>query len=225
MNDDFLNMLFDELRLSKAQISTLYTTIETMKQEQLELKETVRHLQHQALSPTQSLKTAPVHLPLTLKLLAFGSFNTEKFPIAVEQFIQNYASHITTLTYLNVHKKMLTPVMIVPKLPNNIDADPWKENKRKELYQNIQNDFITAYKHPVSFGKAYTYVTAEKTYRTAYEFIVDIAVRVNIVLKDIDVVPFIYQRSEHGFWKTKMCAIELCLCRRCMAHRCCTTKK
>ena len=105
MNDDFLNMLFDELRLSKAQISTLYTTIETMKQEQLELKETVRHLQLQALSPTRTLKTAPVHLPPTLKLLAFGSFNMEKFPIAVEQFIQNYASHITTFTYLNVHKK------------------------------------------------------------------------------------------------------------------------
>ena len=199
LNDNFLNTLFDELRLSKAQICALHNTIEAMKKEQLELKESVRLLEQQtlervALEPQPHRTLASIHThtttahvvpenisnPHTLKSLAFHSFGKMKFSHALEQYLQKYPSHIKTITVLKVHERVLIPVMIIPTLPKENDPDPWKENKRKEFYKKMQDDFVTAYESSVSFGEAFTYVTTDKTYKTAQEFVVDVAIRVNV---------------------------------------------
>ena len=172
MNDELLNLLFDEIKLCKSQINVLQTNIDNLQKEQKILKESMCSCKK------HSIKT--VFNTETLRTLAFNSFHEKQFDPLIDTYITKYKSVIKTFKFLSISERTIIPVIIIPTVPEIPEKDEWKENKRKEFYTKLHNDFLTIYQKNVSFGNKYTYVTPDKTYKTAFEFLKDVGSPVNI---------------------------------------------
>lgn len=172
MNDELLNLVFDELKLCKSQINVLQTNIENLQKEQQILKESMCSCK------THSIKA--VFNTETLRTLAFSSFHEKHFDPLIVTYITKYKSVIKTFRFLCISERTVIPVIIIPTVPEVAEKDEWKEKEQKENYTKLHNDFLKSYENTVSIGNKYTYVTPDKTYKTAFEFLKDVALDFNI---------------------------------------------
>ena len=175
MNDELLNLLFDEIKLCKSQINVLQTNIDNLQKEQKILKESMCSCKK------HSIKT--VFNTETLRTLAFNSFHEKQFDPLIDTYITKYKSVIKTFKFLSLSERTVIPVIIIPTVPEVPEKDEWKEKEQKENYKKLHNEFLTIYQKTVSFGNKYTYVTPDKTYKTAFEFLKDVALDFNIPKK------------------------------------------
>ena len=172
MNDELLNLLFDEIKLCKSQINVLQTNIDNLQKEQKILKESMCSCKKHSIK-------AVFHTE-TLRTLAFNSFHEKQFDPLIDTYITKYKSVIKTFKFLSLSERTVIPVIIIPTVPEVPEKDEWKEKEQKENYKKLHNEFLTIYQNTVSFGNKYTYVTPYKTYKTAFEFLKDVALDVNI---------------------------------------------
>ena len=167
MNDELLNLLFDELKLCKSQINMLQTNIDNLQKEQKVLKESMCSCKKHSIKAVFNTET--------LRTIAFNSFHEKQFDPLIYTYITKYKSVIKTFKFLSLSERTVIPVIIIPTVPEIPEKDEWKEKEQKENYKKLHNDFLTIYQNTVSFGNKYTYVTHEKTYKTAFEFLKDVA--------------------------------------------------
>ena len=187
MNDELLNLLFDEIKLCKSQINVLQTNIDNLQKEQKILKESMCSCKKHSITLHKTVYNADsvtqnenVFNPETLRILVFNSFDEKQFDPLIDTYITKYKSVIKTFKFLSISERTVIPVIIIPTVPEVPEKDEWKETKRIEFYTKLHNDFLTIYQNTVSFGNKYTYVTPDKTYKTAFEFLKDVALDVNI---------------------------------------------
>lgn len=187
MNDELLNLLFDEIKLCKSQINVLQTNIDNLQKEQKILKESMCSCKKHSITLHKTVYNADsvtqnenVFNPETLRILVFNSFDEKQFDPLIDTYVTKYKSVIKTFKFLSISEHTIIPVIIIPSVPEVAEKDEWKEIKRKEFYTKLHNDFLTIYQKTVSFGNKYTYVTPDKTYKTAFEFLKDVGSPVNI---------------------------------------------
>ena len=190
MNDELLNLLFDEIKLCKSQINVLQTNIDNLQKEQKILKECMCSCKKHSITLHKTVYNADsvtqnenVFNPETLRILVFNSFDEKQFDPLIDTYITKYKSVIKTFKFLSISERTVIPVIIIPTVPEIPEKDEWKEKEQKENYKKLHNEFLTIYQNTVSFGNKYTYVTPYKTYKTAFEFLKDVALDFNIPKK------------------------------------------
>ena len=175
MNDEVVNIIFDELKLCKSKINELEKNLENLKNKQNVLKESVCFCRN----------NTSCEIPESLRSLAFHAFKAKQFSPLIERYIKKYK--FFRFEFLNVAERAIIPVIIIPSIPEIPGEDDWVKNKRKEVYNTLYHDLSSTYYSDVSFGKFYTYVTCDKIYKTSQEFLMDVASHVNISNNNINI--------------------------------------
>ena len=144
MNDEILNLLFDELKLCKSQINVLQTNIDNLQKEQQILKESMCSCKKHSITLHKTVYNANnmtqnenVFNPETLRILVFNSFDEKQFDPLIDTYITKYKSVIKTFKFLSIPERTVIPVIIIPSVPEVAEKDEWKESKRKEFYTKV----------------------------------------------------------------------------------------
>ena len=91
MNDEILNLLFDELKVCKSQINVLQTTIDDLQKEQKVLKESICSCKKHNITQHETLFN-----PEKLRTIVFHSLDEKQFDPLIDTYITKYKSVIET---------------------------------------------------------------------------------------------------------------------------------